>query len=292
MARTVFVAGTGRSGTTWLAEIINHRQDFRLIFEPFRVDKVDLGESFRHRQYLRPNDTRIEFTEPVRRILSGEIENEWTDSLSPLKDADDIIVKSIRANLILKWLKVNFPEVPVVFILRHPCAVARSMLSLGWHPALDQFFLSQSELVDDFIHPFVDNIEAAADPFEKIIYLWCIENYVPLRQFEPGEIHIVFYEHLCRDPKRPVNDLFAFLDWDYEESVFGVVKSPSAQVQADSAVLTGQDQVNAWRSGISPSQRERAMQILGLFGLDEIYSRNGLPNSQEAVQFMRAKRSV
>ena len=32
---SVFLAGSGRSGTTWLSEIINHRRGYRYVFEPF-----------------------------------------------------------------------------------------------------------------------------------------------------------------------------------------------------------------------------------------------------------------
>ena len=34
LENTVLVAGSGRSGTTWLAQILNFRKEFRMIFEP------------------------------------------------------------------------------------------------------------------------------------------------------------------------------------------------------------------------------------------------------------------
>jgi len=34
----VFVAGTGRSGTTWLAQLLNANDQFRLIVEPFHPE--------------------------------------------------------------------------------------------------------------------------------------------------------------------------------------------------------------------------------------------------------------
>jgi hypothetical protein len=30
---------------------------------------------------------------------------------------------------------------------------------------------------------------------------WCIENYVPLKQFKRGEIHLAFYESFCERPE-------------------------------------------------------------------------------------------
>ena len=43
---SVFLAGSGRSGTTWLSEIINHRRGYRYVFEPFNPREVGL---FGHR---------------------------------------------------------------------------------------------------------------------------------------------------------------------------------------------------------------------------------------------------
>ena len=34
-SNTVLIAGSGRSGTTWLSEILNYNNDYRSIFEPF-----------------------------------------------------------------------------------------------------------------------------------------------------------------------------------------------------------------------------------------------------------------
>ncbi len=35
--------------------------------------------------------------------------------------------------------------------------------------------------------------------FEKIIFMWCIENYIPLKQFQPSGLYIIFHENFCID---------------------------------------------------------------------------------------------
>lgn len=92
------------------------------------------------------------------------------------------LVKEIRANVLLPWLHSVFPDVPIVLILRHPCAVALSRLSLRWGTTLDDF-LSQPALMDDYLHPIEADIRGATEPFDRHIFMWCIENYVPLRYF-------------------------------------------------------------------------------------------------------------
>ena len=57
---SVFLAGSGRSGTTWVSAVINHQGAYRLVFEPFHPGKVRMMRGFRRRQYLRPGDRREE----------------------------------------------------------------------------------------------------------------------------------------------------------------------------------------------------------------------------------------
>ena len=40
--QTVLLAGTGRSGTTWAANIINYANTYRFMFEPFYPQAVDV----------------------------------------------------------------------------------------------------------------------------------------------------------------------------------------------------------------------------------------------------------
>lgn len=53
----------------------------------------------------------------------------------------------------LKWLRIRFPKVPLLFILRHPCAVVLSRKELGWPADSDlEPFLQQESLIEDFLH--------------------------------------------------------------------------------------------------------------------------------------------
>lgn len=276
--RTIFLAGTGRSGTTWAANIVNYDQRYRLIFEPFHPHKVDAVRNFRYRQYLRPDDDRKEFVKPARRILRGNLSNRWTDKHSgKIRGKHSrILIKDIRANHLLRWIMARFPEVLIILLLRHPCAVAYSKLCLGWDTHLGEF-LDQPDLMDDFLGPFRREIGNAGNDFEKHVFMWCVENYVPLRQFASGEIHLAFYENFCTRPKREIGRLFSFLDEPYGPEAHKRVAEPSALVRKGSAINTGENLVENWKKHITKVQVVRAMEILTLFGLQEIYSEDPLP---------------
>lgn len=276
--QTVFLAGESRSGTTWVQDIINYDNSYRIMFEPFWPQKVPVIRHWNINQYLRPDNRHETFFSPAKDILAGKINKSlWVDQFNTKLVARKRLIKDIRANLLLKWIKTNFPEIPIILVLRHPCAVAHSKLKLGWKNDLEEF-LNQPELMEDFLHPFKNAIQSCTSDFETYIFFWCIQNYVPLKQFTPGEMHLVFYENLCTDPERETRRLFSFLERDYRPEVMEVVERPSAlSRKGESAIITGDSLVDSWRRHITDEQIRKAMEILSMFGLQKIYNEGSLP---------------
>ena len=277
---SVFLAGSGRSGTTWVSEIINHRNGYRLVFEPFHPGKVRVCKSFGRKQYLRPDDRREEYLGAARKVLTGEIRSTWTDRFNRKFVARRRLIKDIRANLLLGWMRENFPGMPIVLLLRHPCAVAASRRALGWRDNLSET-MEQEELVEDFLGPVELEIRAARGSFERHIFSWCIENYVPLRQFGAGEIHLAFYENFVVCPEGEIQRLFAFLREDFDGRVYRTLSRPSPLGRRGES-----PSVDAWRRSVSGSQLERTVEILGLFGLDRVYGEGTMPDPSGAHALM------
>ena len=280
-AKTVFLAGTGRSGTTWLAGLINHDHRYRNVFEPFYPGKVEAFRGFKSKQYLRPDDRREEFLAPARRFLSGEARSRWTDRGGAFL-ARRRLVKDVRANLLLCWMSENFPGMPIVLLLRHPGAVVSSRLALGWRDNLSET-MDQEELVEDHLFPMEAEILAARDPFERHLFLWCIDNYVPLRQFQPGDLHLCFYENLLLNPEPELRRLFEFIGRDFDSRVLARVDRPSATSRRETS---GGRHVEGWGTGITDRNRRRALEILGLFGLDRVYGEGATPDPSGARTLM------
>jgi hypothetical protein len=277
---SVFLAGSARSGTTWVAEIINHRNGYRLVFEPFHPGKVGICRGFRRKQYLRPDDRREEYLGPARRILTGGLRSPWTDRFNRKLVARRRLIKDIRANLLLGWMAENFPGMPIVLLMRHPCAVAASRLALGWRDNLSET-MEQEELVEDFLLPVEAGIRDARDAFERHVFSWCIENYVPLRQFGPREIHLSFYENFLVHPEEETRRLFAFLGEAFDGRVWRALGRPSPLSRRGEA-----PSLDAWRRSVTDAQLERAVEILGLFGLDRVYGEGAMPDPSGAHALM------
>lgn len=273
-ANTVFITGTGRSGTTWLEDIINFDNSYRIIFEPFHYQQQALLKSWHHRQYLRDQDNR--FSEQIEIVLSGKVRSFWTDKFNRRLVCSKRLIKDIRTHFIMHWVHTHYPGIPQILILRHPCATALSKIKLNWRTNLSTY-TDQPELLEDFFQPFTAIIQNTETRFEKYITQWCLENIVPLKQFNPGEILVCFYEDLCNHPEQELQRLFAFLNLQDVDRALRSITKPSRMSHPHSAIKHTNDLTGHWKTIITDKELAQADQILAAFGLDKVYGADASP---------------
>jgi hypothetical protein len=274
---TVLLCGSGRSGTTWLVGVANYDNHYRLMMEPFFRAHVPAVAAFRRRQYLRPSNTDPAYLVPATSIFSGAIRDGFIDQLNRRVICSTRIVKDVRCTLMLGWLRARFPRMPIVLVLRHPCAVAYSRAKLGWDDIREDY-LGQPELMTDYLAPFAKAIRAAKSDFERHVFDWCVENYVPFRQFAQGGLHLAFYENFCVDPAQELDRLFAFFGRPYNARIFSMLTRSTASAftagrARSSAVISEESLTESWRGQLSRVQIDRAYEIVASFGLERIYGR-------------------
>jgi hypothetical protein len=282
---TAMVVGTGRSGTTWVAEVIDSQIPCRLMFEPFNPDRVGEFSRFHYFQYMPPDREHPDLLSFCNATMRGELRGPWVDGYLARLFPRLRLIKDIRPTLMLRWLKNQFPDVPVLYVLRHPCAVVLSRMRLNW--ATDQDvsrFLCQPQLVADHLSPYMDVIEAARTDEEKHAVVWCLSNLVPLRQFAGGGWTLLYYEHLKQRPETEVPRLFSALGVDFDSRVFSDLRLPSRTTRHTRGG-TSDRAVNAeWRHDLSVSQIDRVLKVVQAFGLDHIYGDSVMP--LEPVAYM------
>lgn len=277
-ARSILIAGTGRSGTTWLADIIASQLPARIMFEPFRSDKVEAFRQFHYFQYMRPSDQDEALSAYCRSVFSGSIRDAWIDWQVDRIFPEYRIIKEVRASLFLKWIHTNFPEVPLLFVVRHPCAVVLSRMELDWAARGDiEPMLAQNDLIEDFLSDKLDIIERAQTVEEQHAVIWCIHHLVPISQFQPQIGSTIFYENLCTQPRVEIPRIFQTIGQEYQDTVFRLVQRPSVTTRPTSAVVTGESQIKRWQERLSASQIDRILNIVRQFGLDYIYGDGLVP---------------
>jgi hypothetical protein len=274
----MIIAGVGRSGTTWLANIIASQLPCRIMWEPFNPHAVEAFSQLNDFQYRRTADPAPDLYAYAETVLKGSVRHKWIDREIGRIFMEYRIIKEIRANLFLNWLHSRFPDVPLLFIVRHPCAVVLSRMEANWGAGEDlDALLSQTELIDDFLYDKMDIISSARTIEAKHAVLWAIQHLVPIRQFHAGQLNTIFYENLCLQPEVEIPRIFQIIRHKYRDSVFKYVEIPSRTITRTSAPMTGDNKVTRWKKKLSQTQIRDILSVIRNFDLDYIYGDSFAP---------------
>ena len=72
------IAGSGRSGTTWILDVLTQVNGMRPIFEPLHPTAVPAAASFAN-QYIDPDRKMLELKQFLDGVFNGELHSLWTD---------------------------------------------------------------------------------------------------------------------------------------------------------------------------------------------------------------------
>lgn len=279
----VFLAASGRSGSTWLQDIISSTGSYRVIFEPFHSQKMRFLDGWAYRQYMAPESQDSARREQARQIIEGRVRGRWTDQDNRTFLPKRRLIKDIRANLLLAWLKRQFPYIRLIYLLRSPFSVAESRMRLGWDCDLEGM-LEQQPLVDDHFTEQYDFLRAVDDPFVKQLAFWAMENVVPLRDLRPEDALVVMYENLLAAP---------------ESEGERVAQYSTGREASQMQQLAGKASRTSWKStgeAFKPStkQIDQSLEVLQRLGLDKLYSQPGacqpaLASDEVLTSFSRPK---
>lgn len=279
--RPIWIMGDGRSGTTWLGDLINYTGRARLLFEPFHPVAEEGMKRFAAVPYVRPGASSPDLEAYVRHVFSGRFLSYWTEDHSSGWWYDGLIVKTTFANLFAGWAASHLPNVPKVLIVRHPCAVAESKTGLDSMWVVEPMkFWNQKDLREDYLQPYEATIRETTDPFLKYVVCWAIEHAVLLPQAVDAGIHVIHYEHLCTDPEAELAALYQHLSLDVDVAtdsrVQSIFKAPSKTSRKGGDVLADQ-RTTKWMGRVDKQQVHRAVEILETFGLAHVYNDGALP---------------
>jgi hypothetical protein len=321
---TLFVSTGGRTGGTWVSQLINFDRSYRLMFEPasreYLMVSPELLPMLRDNrlQYVRPTSTNPDLIRRAEEVITGRYRQGLTDqyNYTPRIVFKKRLIKETKSNLYAKWLSERFPGMPIVLLLRHPISAIMSRQAEYFDLPPDQrattddvekrtraylqLTLGQPELVHDFLEPFRPAIEGAKGVFAQRMIVWCIQNYVPLHQFAPGEIHLAFYEDFCIDPVKQLRRLREFLGTELRQDEVDRIRirsrKPSSTLHRtaihgyrEPSEIEGYEQIAKWTKRVLPDEQREAAELLRTFGLDGVYSATDpLPNFEGATALMRA----
>jgi Sulfotransferase family len=311
--KSIFVSSGARTGSTWVSQLINFDNRYRYMYEPFISMPLGYPEILtalpdNRILYLRPNDDNAKYVAQAEHIISGRFHHPRTDMYNTRIFVDKRLVKEVQSNLWLKWLKVHFPSMPVILLLRHPVPTIRSRYAeyfdlpverrgeidndvAARHAHYRELVFGQPDLVADHLEPLRPALEAAETVAEQRAVVWCIQNYVPLRQFSRGEILLTFYENFCVDPENEIRRVASHLGDRIDDESLGRfldrLRRPSANSKLKAEMLDGWKMVSSWQKKAPAEDVAQTKAVLKIFGLDKIYDASEpLPDVGAANAFL------
>ena len=297
--RPRLIAGYGRSGTTWVQDVMATANSLRTVFEPLHPDVIHDAEKYAH-AFRTSGDEDLELYEFLQKYFCGDFHSLWVDyrvrmdlilpSSSDLnswrcyirclrrireagidyfryrgqRNIENRIVKLVRANMMLSWLKTNF-DARIVLLVRHPAAVVMSQLNSPqiWKPrSRIARYRADPRLLDELDARTRRLIFENVDDLEAVTLSWCIENAISIRQAKEQDICVVYYEHLSQRGISEWRRIMTALELQIEPDN-DLISRPSQQTSGDQA--SDRDLVSqyaSWMNRIDEKTANRIQEIL------------------------------
>jgi hypothetical protein len=227
-----FIAGSGRSGTTWVLDALATANDLRPVFEPLNPYVSRMGNAYAHRT-LMPGESHPELEEFLESVFAGQEARLWTQfrrqrqwlvpsagqlasvadwsrwgrrwskflrecpRLAAMTARGQPLVKCIWANLMLGWLNRRF-SCRIVLIIRHPGAVIESELRAGWDAdnVLERF-RNDNQLSVATGDRYRALLHRQLTTVEALTVRWLVENQTVMEGAPQNGVTVVHYEHLA-----------------------------------------------------------------------------------------------
>jgi hypothetical protein len=307
MTRPIFVTGSQRSGTSWLASVLAAGGQVAFLDEPFSHKQRDPGQcavDFPHWfTYIGPHNgaqfapavgetLRLRYNLPaalgaVRRARQlRRVWRNWRTFAGYRRRRLRPLVKQPTGLFMAEWLAERFGA-QVLVVIRHPAGYVSSRLRLGWRHDFNDF-LDQPALMATYLAPLEDEFrqcQAEAWPLlDQLALLWKA-LYGTVRQLQAAHPDWLFvrYEDVAADPAGQFPLLYAALNLDYNQVASQAVAGSSAAsnpgevsvAQWKTVQRHSQAAAKTWQTRLTPAEidqiRARVAPVADLFYDEEAW---------------------
>ena len=284
LGETILLAGSPRSGTTWVADLLRSAPGYLQLTEPLwnglrRVRAAGLGD----RTYAPPDEARPALARFFEKLLRGRpLFHGWLtdDSLADALRARRLLLKCIRANRLLPWLARNFEMRGILLLVRHPCAVVSSaMMHPGFKPPA-----GVSELDRAYVEARAPGRAALLDSLgteaELRALTWALDQHVAFGALREKRVTLLSYEKLLLDGAAEIERVFAALRLPMPAGAAARLDRPSREAHAWSAAhgrASAEERLGGWRKRLTGEQVRRVLAVAGAFGI-EGFSEEAVPD--------------
>ena len=284
----IFIFSSPRSGSTWLMELIVSQDNIKYVDEPLHTN--------RHKGYLTnieptwdeiysSTNRKRKFHNFFKKIMAGKLHVGQQKFKHIYRGEFDYstnrrVFKILRAKDLINPFEDEF-SIEVVYLLRHPIAVALSLVRENMEDRVD-YYLNNEEYRKKFLNKelieFSNSILNDGSQFEIRILQWCLENLPPLKFLDSKNWLIISYEELVIKEEESLNKLYDQLDLEDLGALYRQVDRPSrttANQEAEEHINKNDKSflIKKWQNKVSSEEIEKAFAILDKFKID-IYIRS------------------
>ena len=270
----IYIVGLPRTGTTWIASIVNTAEGIKYLHEPFNHNNVP--EATMHSvKYLRADDDDNVFARYCCDAFTGRTHGthvrsklSWRYKRFPWWPGR-VMVKDVHSFCALEWIHRHI-SLTTVIVMRHPCAVAARGLRLNYRLESFERLLDQPKLIDDHLKPFEHLLKNARTYCEQIGALWGATYYVILQQ---QRVHsdwiVVQHEALCRDPVGQYRELFQKLDLRWNEMTDELISMSATKESGEPYVpkRIASQEPDKWKKELDRRQIQQVREFVEPFGI-------------------------
>jgi len=223
--RPIAILGFGRSGTTWVSDIVSTCLGGLILFEPMFPTALESASAYCYAD-VSETDSRRTLEQHFNAILAEENHAPWllrNHVKHPLDQVDPAFLdriwaecrivgfKEIRANFMIDQLAGDWGY-RTLFVLRHPCAVISSPKGRPWfwkgdfdsfeiHLVMfDERVLKNPKYAEPFSGIDTKRIIETGSQIEKEALIWAATHKVALAALARTGTPLLYYEDLFADP--------------------------------------------------------------------------------------------
>lgn len=323
LANPIFAFGSGRSGTTLLAKLLDSSTRVLYRHEPDKVQPLNslpyLPEPAEYAQHLDSSRRYVEalaeqrapfcntkapiFDKAFRSAFKTRILRTLAPAYMGLEKAHlpvkvpdllsgndfRVLIKSVNSTGRVPMFAQAIPDMKFIHIVRHPGAVLASLLN-----GIENNKMRRFDFVDSVAkmsiaanYPFSIEYLSNASFEEKSVYVWMLQNDKVYMEMKDGaNYHLVSYEDLCVNMADRVQEMCDFLGLEFDQQMRDFIRMISGVNQESgyfSVIKNPTSSIAKWEDRLDAEVTEK---ITAIARSSEV-GRYSLDRYQAAVERMR-----
>jgi len=272
-ARPLIISGSPRGGTTWAAESVARLYSSdRILWEPLQDGNISArGLPLGKRPFLQEGRVEKSVDDFFSALLSGKCANahllrlrQHPQNILSLFGNRPPVIKFVRGNGVVGYLRRHFDLPLPLVMIRHPCAVVASQLKMGiWsdHPHVDAELLNRM--------PKLRSVVRRNAPLHLRLAMTWAGDVLAARE-NAEDVQCVYYEDLVERGSSTLWPVLQSWGWGEPPASMGeVMAAPSSTTHEWSTVSTAEEKLKRWQTQLAPEIINDVLEVCHHMGVED-----------------------